>query len=60
MQNDFTTNQKKQSNFNESSESDVLLEAINETVQDNDNTLDDLLARADQLETTVKKQVNSP
>jgi hypothetical protein len=34
-----------------------LVEAIGETIEDNDNTLNDLLARANQLETTVKKQV---
>ncbi len=54
MQNDAAVlNQNKQTNFNESLESDVLVEAIDETV-----TLNDLLARANQLETTVKQQVS--
>ncbi len=61
MQNDVPSNQllkqTKQANNSESSESDALVEAINQTITHDDQTLDDLLTRADQLETTVKKQV---
>jgi hypothetical protein len=47
----------KQINIGESSESDALVEPIDQTITHDDQTLNDLLARADQLETTVKKQV---
>ncbi len=47
----------KQINNGESSESDDLVEPIDQIITHDDQTLNDLLARADQLETTVKKQV---
>lgn len=61
MQNDVPSSQllkkTKQINIDESSESDALVEPIDQTINHDDQTLNDLLARADQLETTVKKQV---
>ncbi|CAF2575806.1 unnamed protein product [Rotaria sp. Silwood2] len=46
----------KQNNIGESSQTDTLIEAIDETMVHNDATLDNLLARADKLEVTVKQQ----
>ncbi|CAF1414987.1 unnamed protein product [Rotaria magnacalcarata] len=47
---------QKENYIGESSSSDVLIDPIDETISNNDATLDDLLARADKLETTVKLQ----
>ncbi len=61
MQNDAQSSQlikkTKQTNIDESSESDALVEVVDQTIHHDDVTLNDLLARADKLETTVKKQV---
>ncbi len=67
MQNDAASSQllKKdtkrydiEKQIDESFESDALVEAIDGTIDHNDLTLNNLLARADQLEITVKQQVS--
>ena len=65
MQNDAAEKRllKKNKRHNEqeadtkSSESEALVEAVDQTIAHDDATLNDLLARADKLETTVKTQV---
>ncbi len=52
-------NKSKQDIIDESSESDALVEAIDKTVNHDEAALNDLLARADKLETTVKTPVRS-
>ncbi|CAF1081734.1 unnamed protein product [Rotaria sordida] len=55
----FVTNNQqsdKQNDIDELSQSDTLIEAVNEHVAHDDAALDNLLARADKLEITVKQQ----
>ncbi|CAF1349682.1 unnamed protein product [Rotaria sp. Silwood1] len=46
----------KQNNIGDSSQTDTLIEAIDETIAHDDATLNNLLARANVLEVTVKQQ----
>ncbi len=61
MQDDPASSQllkaNKQTDFLKSLESVALVDTIDETIAHDDATLNDLLTRADQLETTVQQPV---